>query len=332
MEGIMVLGLFVRTVAGVTGLLVAFGSAMPADTYPVRPIRFLLPYPPGGTSDILGRTVAQKLTDSFGKQVIVENRPGADGIIAYQAAATAPPDGYTILLMATSFTVNPSLHAKLPYDPIKSFTAIGLAAVVTNLIAIHPSVPAASLGELVALARRNPGKLNYAGSGMGTASVLGMQLLKERSKANMVLIPYKGTPALITDLIGGQIDLTLNSLPGLLPYVRNHQIRPIAVTGAHRSQILPDVPTVAESGYPGFEANTWYGIIAPAGVPEDIISKLNGELTRIVNSPNVSEYLLTAGFEVQTGTPRQFGEFIRQEIAKWGTVVRTSGLKMRDSP
>lgn len=328
----MVLGLFVRTVARVAGLLVALGSAMADDTYPVRPIRFLLSYPPGGTSDILARTIAQKLSDSFGKQVIVENRPGADGIIASQAAATAPADGYTILLIATSFTVNPSVHAKLPYDPIKSFTAIGLAAVVTNLIAVHPSLPARSLGELVALARRNPGKLNYAGSGMGTASVLGMQLLKQSSKADMILIPYKGTPSLVTDLISGQVDLTLNSLPGLLPYVRNHRIRPIAVTGAHRSQILPDTPTVAESGYPGFEANTWYGIIAPAGVPDDIVSKLNCELTRIVNSSNVREYLLTAGFEVQTNTPQQFGEFIRQEIAKWATVVRSSRLKIPGSP
>ena len=307
----------------------ALGPAMAAEDYPTRPLRLVLPYPAGGTSDILGRTIAQKLTNPLGQQVIVDNRPGADGIIACTAVATARPDGHTILLIATSFTVNPSLHANLPYDPIKSFTAISLAAVVANVIAIHPSVPAKSVAELIALARANPGKLNYAVSGMGTASALGMQLLKERTKTDMTLIPYKGIPALITDLISGQVDLSLNTLPGLLPFVRNRQIRPIAVTGVTRSKVLPDVPTVAESGYSGFEANTWYGVIAPAKVSRTMVGRLNAEIVKLLNSSEVAENLLRAGFEVQTSTPEQFAEFIKQEISKWGAVVRSAGLKIK---
>lgn len=320
----MILRTIVSIGAALIPLTLGLGLAQASESYPSRPVRFILPYPAGGTTDILGRTIAQRLSDRLKQQFIVDNRPGADGIIAYSAVAGAKPDGYTLLLMATSFTVNPSLHSSLPFDPIKSFSAVGLAAIVTNLVAVHPSVPAKSIGELISLARAHPGKLNFAGSGAGTASVLGMQLLKDQTKTRMTLIPYRGTPALITDLISGQVDLTLNSLPGLLPYVRNSHIRPLAVTGQQRSKVLPDIPTISESGYPSFEANTWYGILSPAGVPQGIITKLNEEITSILNLNEVSEHLLKAGFEVTTNTPAQFSMLIEKDIQKWGDIIRKS--------
>jgi len=317
-----------RTIALINAALIqiafGFSPAQASESYPERPVRFILPYPAGGTTDILGRTIAQRLSDRLKQQFIVDNRPGGDGIIAYSAVAGAKPDGYTVLLMATSFTVNPSLHNNLPFDPIKSFSAVGLAAVVTNLVAAHPSVPAKSIGDLISLARSHPDKLNYAGSGAGTASVLGMQLLKNLTKTRMTLIPYRGTPALITDLVSGQVDLTLNSLPGLLPYVRNRYIRPLAVTGQYRSKVLPDIPTVSESGYPDFEANTWYGVLSPAGVPQGIIKKLNAEINSILKLNDVSDLLLKAGFEVSTNSPEQFSALIENEIKKWGDIVRQS--------
>lgn len=301
--------------------------AIAAETFPVKPVRFLIAYPAGGTSDLLARTIAHEFTTAWQQQTLVDNRPGADGIIATQTLANAVPDGHTIMLIEPSFAINPSLHTKLPYDPVSSFTPVGLAAVVQNVLVATPALPAKSLPELITLARAHPGKLNYGGSGLG-ASVFGMEILKQRANINVVLIRYKGAPALTPDLISGQIQLTLNSLPGLLPYILNKQIQPIAIVSATRAPALPDVATAAESGYAGLDVDTWYGIIAPARVPQNAIRRMNDELGRMMGVPRVKERLSAAGFELKTGGPEQFGELIRSDIAKWAKVVKSSGIKL----
>ena len=309
--------------------MAAFHGATLAQGYPVKPVRLIVPFPAGGATDIVARLVAQKLTESLGQQVIVDNRGGAGGTIGSDNAAKSPPDGYT-LLMATSSThaIAPSLYSKLPYDPVRDFSPVTLIASATILLAVHPSVPAKSVRELIAIAKKQPNALSFASSGNGGISHLVGEHFKSVAGVQMLHVPYKGdTPALI-DLVGGQVHLMFGTAVSFLPYVKTGRLNALAVTNAKRSPIVPNVPTVAESGLPGFEALQWFGIFVPAGTSKDVIARLNAEIVKALKLPDVRERLTSLGAEIVGGTPEQFAAFQKTDTAKWAKVVKESGAKI----
>jgi len=313
--------------------LAAIGGAAIANAqtpaYPSRPIRLVVPFPAGGTTDILARSVAQKLTEAWGQPVVVDNRPGAAGNIGAELVAKAPPDGYT-LLMGTVGThaINASLYAKMPYDHVKDFVPVILVAGVPNVLVVNPAVPAHSVSELIAYGKANPGKLNFASSGSGTSIHLSGELFKVSTGVQMTHIPYKGSAPALQDLIGGQVQLMFDNLPSALPQIKGGKLRALAVTSTTRAAVLPDVPTVAESGLPGFEASSWFGILAPAGTPPAIVTKINGEVAKWVASAEAKEKLLSQGANAAGGTPEDFARHIQAETAKWAKVVKESGAKV----
>ena len=309
-------------------LAVPVGTAF-AQAYPVKPVRMVVPFPAGGATDIVGRLVAQKLSEAWGQQVIVDNRGGAGGTIGSDIAAKAPPDGYTILV-ATSSThaIAPSLYSKLAYDPVRDFVPVTLLASATILLAVHPSVPAKNVRELIALGKRQPRALSFASSGNGGISHLIGEQFKSMGGIEMLHVPYKGdTPALV-DLVGGQVSLMFGTAVSFLPYVKSGRLNALAVTNPKRSQIVPDVPTVAESGLPGFEALQWFGIFAPAGTSKDIVTRLNGEIVKTLRLPDVRERLSSLGADVVGNTPEQFAAFQKADTAKWAKIVKQSGAKI----
>jgi tripartite-type tricarboxylate transporter receptor subunit TctC len=309
-------------------LAVPVGTAF-AQAYPVKPVRMVVPFPAGGATDIVGRLVAQKLSEAWGQQVIVDNRGGAGGTIGSDVAAKAPPDGYTILV-ATSSThaIAPSLYSKLAYDPVRDFVPVTLLASATILLAVHPSVPAKNVRELIALGKRQPRALSFASSGNGGISHLIGEQFKSMGGIEMLHVPYKGdTPALV-DLVGGQVSLMFGTAVSFLPYVKSGRLNALAVTNPKRSQIVPDVPTVAESGLPGFEALQWFGIFAPAGTSKDIVTRLNGEIVKTLRLPDVRERLSSLGADVVGNTPEQFAAFQKADTAKWAKIVKQSGAKI----
>ena len=297
--------------------------------YPTRPIRLVVPFPAGGTTDILARSVAQKLTEAWGQPVVVDNRPGAAGNIGAELVAKSPADGYT-LLMGTVGThaINASLYAKMPYDHVKDFVPVILVAGVPNVLVVNPAVPANSVQELIVYAKANPGKLNFASSGSGTSIHLAGELFKVSAGVQMTHIPYKGSSPALQDLIGGQVKLMFDNLPSALPQIKGGKLRALAVTSSTRAAVLPDVPTVAESGLPGFEASSWFGVLAPAGTPPAIVTRINAEVAKWLASPEARDKLLSQGANAVGGTPEDFARHIQVETAKWAKVVKESGAKV----
>jgi tripartite-type tricarboxylate transporter receptor subunit TctC len=299
-----------------------------AQGYPTHSIRLIVPFPPGGATDIIARAVAQRWTETLGQSVVVENRPGAGGNIGSDVVAKATPDGYT-LLMGTVGThaINASLYTNMPYDHVKDFAPVILVAGVPNVMEVNPSVPAKTVQEFIAYAKANPGKLNFASSGSGTSIHLSGELFKVMTGVQMTHVPYKGSAPALTDLMGGQVQVMFDNLPPSLPHIKAGKLRPLAVTSATRAPALPDVPTVAESGVPGFEASSWFGVLAPAGTPRPIIDRLNGEVAKWLATPEAKERMLALGANAIGGSPEDFAAHIRAETAKWAKVVKESGAK-----
>jgi tripartite-type tricarboxylate transporter receptor subunit TctC len=289
-----------------------------ADHFAVRP---------GGGNDILSRAVAQKLTDNLKQQVVVENRPGANGIIGTEAAARAAPDGYTIVLVPSGHAVNASLYRKLPFDTLKDFTPITLAGSSPLVLAAHPSIPVKNVKELVALAKSRPGQLSYGSAGVGSSGHLAGALFDTLTGTTMVHIPYKGTSIVISDLIGGQLSLTFGTSLPVIPHVRTGRLRALATTGAARSPALPDLPTVAESGVPGYEASLWYGFIGPARLPAEIVHRLNTEISAVLALPEVRERLASQGVDAHSTTPEEFARLLASDIDRWAAVVQRAGVR-----
>ena len=320
----------VRTLA-VAAFCAAFliqASGALAQAWPVKPIRLMVPFPPGGSTDIVARIVAQKLSERLGQSFVIENRGGAGGTLGTATVAKAAPDGYTLTVASTStHVVAPGVYAKLDYDPVRDFAPVGLMAVSPYLLVVNPSVPAKTLAELIALAKKQPGKLNYASAGIGSTTHLAMEMLKYASKTYMLHIPYNGNGPAGTAVIGGQVEILFGSLPALLPHAKSGRARALAVGTPKRSPSLPDVPTVAESGYPGFDASLWLAIMAPAGTPQAIIERLNKELVAIVSAADTREALDKAGAEPLSGTPADLAAMIRDGVPKYAQIITTAGVK-----
>jgi tripartite-type tricarboxylate transporter receptor subunit TctC len=300
-----------------------------ADTWPARQVRIVVPFPAGGATDIAARAVADRMAQAWKQPVVVENRGGAGGNVGSDVVAKSSPDGYTLVMGVTgSHAINTSLYAKMPYDPVKDFEAISQVAVVPNVVVVHPSVKAATLPEFIKLARAQPGRFDYASLGSGTAAHLGMEMLKSAAGIYMVHIPYRGSAPAVADLIGGQVQVMMDGLPSALPHVKAGRLRALAVTSQKRSAAAPDLPTIAESGYPGFYADAWSGLFAPKGTPKPVIDKLAAETRRILALAEVRERLSGLGAEPVGSTPAEFARHVETEIAKWARVVKASGAKV----
>ena len=324
----ILIGAVAATASIVTTLWFNDAHAQTASAFPSKPIRLIVPFAAGGTTDILGRAAAAELSKA-GLQTVVENRPGAGGNIGADMVAKAAPDGYTLLVGTVgTHGINQALYGKLPYDPIKDFSPVTLLAMVPNVLVVHPSVPASNVKELVTLAKSKPGKLNYASSGNGTSIHLSAELFKSMTGTFMTHIPYRGSAPALTDLVGGQADLMFDNLPSAMPHIKAGKLRALGVTSAKPSPALPDVPTIAAAGVPGYDASSWFGVLAPAGTPKDIVGKLQQTLSKALASPEMREKLLSQGAEPVGNTPEQFAQHIQQEHAKWAKVVQVSGAKV----
>ncbi len=299
-----------------------------AQDFPTRPMRMILGFAPGGSTDLVARVVAQKMSSTTGQQVVVDNRPGANGMIGAELVAKATPDGHTLLLSSIGpMAINASLY-KMPYDIVGDFAPVTYTGNVTNLLVVHPSVAAANIRELIALAKAQPGKLAFGSSGTGGAPHMAVELFKILAKVDVVHVPYKGGGPAMADLVGGQISGSFASMPSSIPFVRNGKLRALAVTAPKRSPAAPEVPTVSESGIPGFSVLDWQGMFTTAKTPPAVITKLNAEIKRALSLPDVVEKLATAGVEIQTTSPEEWGRFVKSEIEKWAKVVKTAGIKL----
>jgi tripartite-type tricarboxylate transporter receptor subunit TctC len=299
-----------------------------AQGYPAKTVRVIAPFPAGGSSDLVARIVAQKMSEVTGQQFIVDNRPGAGGTVGTELAARAAPDGYTLSIgNFAPLAVNPHLQRKLPYDPIKDFTSISLLAVGTTVLVVHPSLPVRTVKELIALAKARPGQLNYGSGGSGTPAHLVGELFKLMAKVNVIHVPYKGTGQSINDLIAGQIQLVFASMPVGLPHVKSGRLRALAVTSDKRTQLAPELPTVAEAGIPGFALDSWWGLNGPAGMPADVVARLNSLSLQVLKRPDVREGMANLGLEPRASTPQEYMAFTKAEIDKMGKLVKTIGLQ-----
>ncbi len=303
-------------------------AAANAQTYPNKPVRFILPFPPGGPTDILGRIIGQKLAGDLGQPVVPENRPGAGGNVGLEIAARAAPDGYSIVLAAPTLTISPSLYKKLGYDAVKDFAPISLVAKIPNVLLVHPSVPAKSLKELAQLAKANPGKLNFGSGGLGTSNHLGSEMFKSLAGVDIVHVPYKGSNEAMVGMMGGHVDMVVIGIPPALPQIRAGKVRALAVLGAERTPALPDVPTSKEAGFANYEVLTTYGILAPAGTPRDIVALLNADWGKRAAMADTREKLQTAGYDTMASTPEQYGEFIKADIVRWAKVIEDAHLRI----
>jgi tripartite-type tricarboxylate transporter receptor subunit TctC len=311
------------------GLAAAGVQAHDARTYPLKPVRFIVPFAPGGGVDIVARSVAYKLTEIIGQQVIVDNRGGGGTIIGTELAAHAAPDGYTLLFGSTSLAINPSLHAKLPYDTLKDLTPVTQASFQAYVLAVHPSVPAKTVKAFIALAKAKPDSLTFGSPGLGSGSHLVAEFFALSTGTKTIHVPYKGSNPAMADLIGGQIQFTYGTILSVYPHVRSGKLRALAVSSSKRSTVMPDVPTIAEAGVPRFDATSWNGVLVPAGVPRPILARIHESVARALQSPEVRERLTGDGAEPVGSTPEQFAAFIRAEMAKWGKVIKAAGLKVQ---
>jgi tripartite-type tricarboxylate transporter receptor subunit TctC len=315
-------------VTAVAAIAMFQAASAAAQAWPAKPIRLMVPFPPGGSTDIVARIVAQKLSERLGQPVIIENRGGAGGTLGTAVAAKAAPDGYTLTVASTStHVVAPSVYTKLDYDPVKDFAPVSLMAVSPYLLVVTPSLPAKTLQELIALAKKQPGKLNYASAGIGSTTHLAMEMLKSVSGTYMLHIPYNGNGPAGTAVVGGQVEILFGSLPALLPHAKSGRVRALAVGTPKRSASLPEVPTVAESGYPGFDASLWLAIMAPAGTPQSILERLHKEIGAVVAAPETRDALDKAGAEPITSTPAELAAMIRDGVAKYAAVIKAAGIK-----
>jgi tripartite-type tricarboxylate transporter receptor subunit TctC len=317
----------VRYAACLAAALVCVTAAHAQPAYPQKPIRLVVPFPPGGGTDILARLLGQKMSETLGQQVVIDNRGGAGGTIGTDIAAKAPPDGYTLILVSGSHAINPGLYQKLPYDSVNDFAPITQIATSPGILVVNPSLPVKSVKDLIALARAKPGQINYASAGSGTPPHLAGELFKVMAKIDMVHVPYKGNAPAFTDVIGGQVSLIFPTMPSAMPFIKSGKLRPIAVTSAKRSPAAPDIPTIAESGLPGYEATSWYGILAPARTPPQIVARLHEVLVSVIGAPDMKDKLAAQGLDPVANTPQQFAAVIKSEIAKWAQVVKASGAK-----
>lgn len=316
--------LLIRLLALALSGIAATGYAQ----YPSKPIKMIVTYPPGGGADTMARIIAPRLTESLGQPIVIENRAGASGQIGADLVAKSAPDGYTIMLDATAYSVNPSLYPKMPYDPLKDLTPITILVRVPNVLVVSPGFAPKSVQELIALAKSKPGELSYASSGNGSAQHLAAELFKEGTGTDIVHIPYKGGAPAIADVMGGQVPIFFGNMSSALPHVKAGKVRALAVTGNRRSANVPELPTIAESGVPGYEVYEWNGLFAPAGTPVAIINRLQAEIARIVQLPDVKEKLAGLGAEAVANTPQEAAAFIKAEIAKWAAVVKRANIKV----
>jgi len=310
-------------------LMVFALSAAAQQPYPSKPIRFIVPFPPGGSTDPTARLAGQKLTESWGQQVIVDNRPGGNTVIGTEAAAKSPPDGYTILLLSATQTGLPSLHPKLPYDITKDFTGVAALSSTPNVLVVHPSVPVKDLKEFLALVRAKPGQLNYGTSGNGSGIHLATELFNIVAGTKMQHIPYKGSGLVVSDLVGGQIQLSFQTPVAVVSHVRSGKLRAIAISSQSRFPVLPDVPTFIEAGLPGYDYKSWFGVVAPAGTPKEIIDRLAAEINKVMSTPDAREKLLNQGMELLTLTPDQVNAAVKEDVAKYAKVVKTANIKFQ---
>ena len=307
--------------------MAAFVSPVDAQSFPRKPVRWIVPTPPGGGADTLSRALGQKLTERWGQAVVIENRGGAGGIIGIEAAARAAPDGYTLMMGVANFTINAALRDRLPYDPVKDFSPVTLVAVQPFLLLVHPSVPARSLKEFIALAKARPGQLNYASTGNGGGQHLCMELLKSMVGLNVVHVPYKGSAPSITDLMSGQVQATFTSILSAGGHIKSGRLRALAVTTTKRSQVFPELPTIAEAGVPGYDYTSWFGVLAPAGVPAGVMTTLQEDIVRALNAPDLKEQVTAQGADIVGSSQEEFAQRIRTEIPKWKKLVSDAKIQ-----
>jgi tripartite-type tricarboxylate transporter receptor subunit TctC len=307
-------------------MLVSAGAA--AQDYPLRPVRLIVAFAPGGSVDVVARLVGQKLTEAWGQQVVIDNRPGAAGNLSAEIAARAAPDGHTLYITSAALVANVSLYRNIPYDPVKDFAPITLLASVQSVLVAHPDFPAKSVKELIALAKKAPGKINYASPGSGSSGHLTMELFKSMAGVDLTHVPYKVMGQLQSDLMAGHIPLAFSTIPGALPHIKAGRMTPLAVSGARRSPALADVPTVAEAGVPGYEATTWYPVLAPAGTPRAIVERIHRDIIAIIRTPEIVERFATMGVEPIGSTPEGLAQHIKRELPKWAKVVQLSGARL----
>jgi tripartite-type tricarboxylate transporter receptor subunit TctC len=312
----------------VLSVLLAFpATAAAADSFPSKPAKIIVAFPPGAATDIVGRILAQKLADMWGQPVIVDNRAGASGTIGTDVVAKSPADGYTMLLGTLgNLSANPSLYRNLPFDMGRDFTPVSLVVMVNFVMVVHPSTPAKTVKELIALAKAQPGQLNYSSSGAGGLPHLAGELFKSMAGVDLVHISYKGSVPSFTDLLGGRITVTIDNLPLALPYIKSGRLRALAVVGPKRQPMLPDVPTMVEAGIPGYELTNWFGLMVPAGTPRDIVTRINTDVAKVLKMPDVRERLLGMAAEPVGSTPEQFSAFLKSETAKWAKVIKDGGI------
>lgn len=315
-------------VSALTLALTLIAPASQAQKYPDKPIQIIVPFAAGGGADIVARLLGQRMSETWGQPVIVENRPGASGNIGTGIVAKAKPDGYTLLMASSAYVINPNLYKSIPYDPIKSFAPITQPALLPNILVVNPSLPVKSVAELITYAKSASKAVAYASAGTGTGTHLAAEMFKLQAGVEMLHVPYKGGGAVLNDLLGGQVSLTFATLPSVLQYVKTGKLRPLAMTTTKRWSELPDVPTLAESGLPGFEISTWIGLLAPAGTPQSIIDKIHAEVVRIVQLPEVREHFTSLGMEPVGDTPAQFSQQIKDEVNKYAKLVEASGAKL----
>jgi len=318
-----------QAVVIVSVVLAAMPPLATAQAYPAKPIRWISPWPAGGANDIFSRAIGQRIGESLGQQVLVDNRPGAAGTIGSDIAAKAPADGYTLVMGSSpTHAIAPALYPALPYDPLRDFSAVTLVGSVPNVLVLHPSVPAKTVKEFIAVAKARPGKLNFASTGNGTSQHLSAELFKFMAGLDMVHIPYKGTAPALTELVAGQVDLAFENMPALIPHIQAGRLRALAVTTTKRSAVMPELPTIAEAALPGYDASVWFGVFAPAGTPRPVIDRLHGEILKALQTQDLKSRMIAMGTEVSGMGPDDFSAYVRKEIPKWANLVKAAGVKV----